>query len=150
MGTRALLEEGCRDIELWQTHEEGNPPATPESDLSRAFRRSGAGSGIVREARVESGDTLQERGFALAQEVFGPEAFSSSAPRPDGIVLSNDLMAHGALTALRKLACVRGATSRSPRTPTRDRRSCWGMTTSCSSKMTLPNWRLPCSTCLKA
>jgi DNA-binding LacI/PurR family transcriptional regulator len=108
MGTRALLEEGCRDIELWQTHEEGNPPATPESDLSRAFRRSGAGSGIVREARVESGDTLQERGFALAQEVFGPEAFSSSAPRPDGIVLSNDLMAHGALTALRKLGVSPG------------------------------------------
>lgn len=104
MGTRALVEAGCRNIELWlPPGDEDSPPHLPENDLGAALRRAGVSGGIVREARLESGDTPQEQGFALAQEVFGPQSSSSSEPRPDGLVLSNDLLAHGVLTALRKL-----------------------------------------------
>ena len=59
-----------------------------------------ASAGILRHASRQDGDTDQEQGFALSHKVFGP---ASPEEQPNGIVLSNDLLAHGALTALVKL-----------------------------------------------
>lgn len=105
-GTRSLLESGAQRIELW-TPPPDEAGAAPTIDLDshlQAFRRAAkpysASEGILRHASREDGDTDQEQGFALAHKVFDP---ASPEARPDAIVLSNDLLAHGALTALQKL-----------------------------------------------
>jgi DNA-binding LacI/PurR family transcriptional regulator len=52
------------------------------------------------ERGIQSAESHQEQGFRVAREVFG----NSNPMKPDGLVICDDLMTHGALMALQKEA----------------------------------------------
>jgi DNA-binding LacI/PurR family transcriptional regulator len=112
---RALKREGRRKIGLWKFVRPHVPAPFPqeyrdeiEQMFEEALREIGLKfrPGLVknnRHLRPRVGDvtqqTQQEQGFYTAREVFsGPEK-----ERPDAVVITDDLMTRGALTALHKL-----------------------------------------------
>jgi DNA-binding LacI/PurR family transcriptional regulator len=111
MGAEALLARGCRHIELWKslpsTHDweefdNGNKTDPDLAALPSVLKanRSKRASFVVSYGRPSAdGSTAQVsetfQGIQLAQDVFGRRDV-----RPDGIVITNDLMAQGVLMTL--------------------------------------------------
>jgi DNA-binding LacI/PurR family transcriptional regulator len=110
--TRCLALQGCRRIAFWR-------PAHPNPECEiEAFRQGLAEHGVayypdlmrILEADTtrpngEPSETRQEQGRRVALEVFG----NRDAPWPDGIVISDDMMTSGALSAMYKLRVWAGA-----------------------------------------
>jgi len=115
-GVAALAEQGCTRIGLWR-------PVTPyrqvAPDIARAleetaaFREALAAHGrtfdealvrqpldLIRE-ETPTTQTHQEQGYRLATEVFGEGG--ANGARPDGIVVTDDMMTSGVLAALAHL-----------------------------------------------
>lgn len=130
LGTQALQAQGCRRIGFWRpawgfatgaadAPSSNLPLSRRTSDEAKAFRRALRGcklpfdAALVRDNRVSTVGALveshQEQGYRAAFEVFGgkTKARGTKARRakalPDGLVISDDMMTHGALVALQKL-----------------------------------------------
>ena len=120
LSVERLAAQGCTRLALWSPV----PPFRPSDDDGR---RPGPGVEAFRHALDECGlefdprrvktnrhlvpvpgsvttETHQEQGYRTAYEVFGAAVLN----RPDGIVLVDDMMAQGALIALRNLGVVVG------------------------------------------
>lgn len=113
-GVTALWQQGCRRIGLWAPQ----PPyvARPtdihsSSSVTDSLRVELEQRGLPFEAalvkdnshlRPHEGayttESHQEQGYRTAHEVF-----DAVGPQPDGVVILDDLMAHGAFVALRRL-----------------------------------------------
>jgi DNA-binding LacI/PurR family transcriptional regulator len=117
LAVERLAMQGCRRIGLWAPvapFRRGDAAPTEPSAANVAFREALAehglafDPGLVRENRhliagARTSVTLQEQGYRTALEVFG----GGGTDKPDGIVSTDDMMAHGALVALQKLGvCV--------------------------------------------
>jgi DNA-binding LacI/PurR family transcriptional regulator len=114
LATTQLVQQSCRKIAFWQSAAPLRPlMLTPTSTLqSVAFRKSLEQSGLKFQTdRVRYGldeksvhnarntESAQEQGYRIAQEVFAAAADSW----PDGVVINEDMMTHGALVALANL-----------------------------------------------
>lgn len=113
LGTRELIRQGCRRIGLWSPvapfrHSDGRAAWPPESVI--AFQKILSEHGLAYDATLVkqnlhlippgggyTTETHQEQGYRTALEVFGP----SHPERPDGLVITDDMMTNGALGALR-------------------------------------------------
>ena len=115
-----LTEQGCKRIALWRpvlerTVYDSAQIGIVEKDFRAPLReeierRGGTFfPGLIRDnlELVADGKTTrlsqQEQGYATAMEVF-----SCTSGRPDGIVIADDMMASGALVALRNLGLEPG------------------------------------------
>jgi DNA-binding LacI/PurR family transcriptional regulator len=119
LGVAQLIEQGCRKLAFWQVAAPRRPIVslggpTPESS---AFADSLLENGIalnpklvrfgtdhLSSAETITTETSQEQGYRVAMEVFS----SARKSFPDGIVINDDLMTRGALTALAKLGIRAG------------------------------------------
>lgn len=112
-GVRCLMEEGCRRIGLWKPVSPFRPGDrySVESTAAGEFQTILKGFGLpfdpalVREQYHLLANPLRQttyphqvQGYHTVMEVFGREA----GVKPDGIVIMDDLMAQGALTAFHK------------------------------------------------
>jgi DNA-binding LacI/PurR family transcriptional regulator len=104
-GIDALIKSGCRNIGMWRP-----VGVAPEIDIELdPFREHLAARGLrfrpelIRDhrerAKLEDCGTLLQQGYQLARDVFG----TGGGPRPDGVVIVDDMLALGALSGLRKL-----------------------------------------------
>ncbi len=111
MGAEQLVEQGCRRIGFWSPIVPERPTvwdtvATAETSEMRATL---AANGLAlddalvwagrRHAAFDRPGSFREQGYRAATTVF-------SQPRdawPDGVVINDDMMAQGALTALQRL-----------------------------------------------
>lgn len=116
LAVAALADQGCKQIGLWiplgsGLGRTGDATSFPELD---AYQQTLKKRGLTYNAklvwennhlndRYDAGGegTNQEQGFRAAFEVFDPN--SNPANRPDGLVILDDMMARGALVALRQL-----------------------------------------------
>ena len=115
-----LVGKGCQRIALWRPVPERTVHSTPQHDILRhdfykPLKKSIEQSGGTFDASLieDNLDLLkngkitllsgQEQGYATAMRVF-----SSSGPQPDGIIIADDMMASGALVALRNLGIEPG------------------------------------------
>lgn len=114
LGVKALAEQGCRRIGLWHPITLTRP-LDIAADTAAMYRETLQQSlarqklpydpRLVRdnvhllEARGQLFETHQEQGYRTAYEVFGRQ----DSPQADGIVITDDMMAHGALVALQNL-----------------------------------------------
>lgn len=112
MAVDTLVEQGCQHIGMW-LHEHifwiGKSHNGIESqetvDLRRYLEEHGLqfDGRLVREylhsSHEDNEPIYQELGYRTAMEVFG----TPSAPRPDGLIIADDMMTHGALLALQEL-----------------------------------------------
>lgn len=115
MGAEALAEQGCRSIGLWSAWQPHLVYATDtllEKQATRElfFRQGLEGTGVsydaslLRQIALENcgsdgwmtTQSQQEQGFHVAQEVLDQGAL------PDGVIIADDMMTHGALIALRR------------------------------------------------
>ena len=103
----ALADAGCRRIGFWGVPElwHGNPAtldATDDFIASEICPHLPAFIEVLPTQKATEGDevSLREVGWQLAQSVFGG---NNKAPRPDGILIDNDMVTRGALVALRQL-----------------------------------------------
>ena len=116
---QSLAERGCKRIGLWMGVHNLSPQLMlleQQSELQQAFAEELERSNLAYRAElIETGarwmersshslPLLAEQGFETAKRVFsGPQS-----ERPDGIVIVDDTMAHGALVALRQLGVRSG------------------------------------------
>jgi DNA-binding LacI/PurR family transcriptional regulator len=119
LGLPSLMEKGCKHIGYWQTVSPRRPFLHPHYHdlLAKHFRHSIVQYGLeLNENWIQlnrdlvSGEdqqtdvTMQEQGYRSAQTVF-------SLPReqwPDGIIINDDLMTHGALIAFQQMGVQAG------------------------------------------
>jgi len=111
-----LVRQGCQRIGMWRPVSSYSPSGDGTEYMEQevgAFREALAANGapffpelVKTNEHLSSGpqgppvETLQEQGHRTALE-----AFAVHATAPDGVVITDDMMTHGALTALQKL-CV--------------------------------------------
>jgi DNA-binding LacI/PurR family transcriptional regulator len=114
LGVRHLARSGCRKIALWRAMAPRRPfssASDPDKEFE-AFQETLQECGLpllpgfYRHGREFSAgaeqpvmQSHQEQGYSIALDVFG----ASGKPRPDGIVIADDMMTHGALLALGKM-----------------------------------------------
>jgi len=114
-GVEELARQGCQDIALWSPLARYEPDGNTGQSLTRtraAYRvalgqlgmefcegRFNCPSDLALPGDATVCESNQEQGYRTAHEVFA----CSGASRPDGVVITDDLMAHGALVALDKL-----------------------------------------------
>lgn len=114
-GVEELARQGCQKIGLWSAILPMFPILPDKSDDSwpvEPFRTALGAQGLPFDAaQIEDNrhlipagggyvtQTVQEQGFETARKIFG----GARHTWPDGLVVTHDLMAHGALVALRKL-----------------------------------------------
>ncbi len=120
LGVRALKERGCKRIGIWRPvapHQpDSSESASVGSQLLQTFADAMREEGLEFEPHcVEYNLNLvrgpghitrlskQEQGYETAQRVFCP-----SGEKPDGIVVTDDLMTHGALSALQNMGIQAG------------------------------------------
>jgi DNA-binding LacI/PurR family transcriptional regulator len=116
MGIEALAERGCRRIGFWKNGVAGqnSNEATPDScSMTSLFREVMAERGLaVDEALIKNNWHLVlagiheqnvSQGYHTAREVFAGEG-----PRPEGIVIADDIMTQGALLAMAQLGVQPG------------------------------------------
>ncbi len=118
---RELAAQGCRRIGLWSDV----PPHRAHSFRSlKGLQRRWieAFQAILEEIGLPFEDSLvqnnyhlitcdgdrtslstQEQGYQTVQRIWGPAHIDPDGLRPDGIVITNDLMTHGALAAFKAL-----------------------------------------------
>jgi DNA-binding LacI/PurR family transcriptional regulator len=136
LGTQRLVEQGCQRIGLWiptglwvgpnrvgdsyaemdafrETIEAANLPFRPrwiKEDYWRAPpthpHAAGFPPGILADV-LSNTSSFQEQGYYMALEVFGDHHAREDIP--DGLVIINDLMTRGAMTAFSKLNIKPGA-----------------------------------------
>lgn len=113
LGVPALVKQGCRRIGLWvpQWGLEGNAlwdyqdvffQRLAEHQLEadpRLVRGVPADEHFMRDGRKLS---YQEQGYYTVLDIFGDTA-DPALPRPDGVLIMDDMMTFGALAALRRL-----------------------------------------------
>lgn len=111
LGVGALASQGCRRIGLW-TSVPPNGPAEGESDHRAFFRRELAEHGLaylpslVQDGTPDVTPGLpQEQGYRTARRVFG----DVQAPKPDALLITDDMMTLGALIGLQKTGVRVGA-----------------------------------------
>ncbi|GCE31674.1 hypothetical protein KDA_71580 [Dictyobacter alpinus] len=111
MAARALLQQGCTKIGLWQIalqrqEQDDIQDYATFQGLQRAYQEAllpfnSQYSKILPLPVVQPTYSMpfQEQGYLLAKEYFSlPES-----ERPDGVILGDEMLAHGALTALQEL-----------------------------------------------
>ena len=113
-----LREQNCRVIEawfpvmswMWPNHQVGSGRWRELcGELGEQIAAAARGTGVAVKARfltelLEQQNpqiSHQEQGFQLAQTVFGPQ--SNVQTKPDGIIMWDDMTAHGALIGLHRL-----------------------------------------------
>jgi len=102
LGAQQLAKHGCHRVALWpqQTHDYGlGRIARIERDehWARLCRDSGLEGGPA--SYGTSGKSQGEQGFELASACFS----KSRAQWPDGVLMGDDVLAHGALMAMRQM-----------------------------------------------
>jgi DNA-binding LacI/PurR family transcriptional regulator len=110
IGVNALADDGRRAIGLWTPVNPDDPrqalpldsflPALVERGL--AFNPCfvvGCGGESAATAALQLVHSYQEQGYYTALRLFGDPA----APKPDGLVINDDMMADGAIAALEKI-----------------------------------------------
>jgi DNA-binding LacI/PurR family transcriptional regulator len=138
MGVQALQQRGCQRVAMWAPADERVAMRTPADPLykseeyfaaplqwavkeecnlfSTALKGAGLefASDLVRDNRVllrgqkvTAIPSEREQGYETARSVFAADGQSVTA-RPDGILITHDLMAAGAMKALEKLDIVVG------------------------------------------
>jgi DNA-binding LacI/PurR family transcriptional regulator len=118
-GAAQLVQQGCRKLALWQAAGPRRPivihsgPSEEEMAFEEVLQQNGLtfdakrvryGADHLTEADTITTETTQEQGYRVAMEVCG----ASRKSLPDGIVISDDLMTRGALTAFAKLGLRAG------------------------------------------
>jgi DNA-binding LacI/PurR family transcriptional regulator len=115
-----LVGKGCRRIALWRPVADRTVHSTPQYDivmhdfytpLKNSIEQCGGifDAQLIQDnlALVANGKVTllsgQEQGYATAMRVF-----SNAGPHPDGIIITDDMMASGALVALRNLGIEPG------------------------------------------
>jgi DNA-binding transcriptional regulator YhcF (GntR family) len=119
-GAMRLMEKGCRRIALWRPAQAHIPFTKSQTEvLAREFcepfretieaaggtfdpRLIEANLDLVRDGKINT-LSVQEQGYRTANSVF-----QGRGPRPDGILIADDMMASGALVALRNLGIEPG------------------------------------------
>lgn len=114
LSVESLVARGCRTIGFWSVVSQYRllPSNRPSSAM---FIQSLQAHGLpvdehqiktnahllhpVGESYTQEQETHQQQGYRTAYEVFGDPAH----PRPDGIVINDDMMTSGALSALHRL-----------------------------------------------
>lgn len=125
-GVAYLKHAGCRRIALWMPEEQGDTPKfsflTPRKK-TRLFRWALKSNGLhYNEDHVYSPHFLQpdsialqrsrqEHGYDAAYHFFGKYRVGDALPI-DGLIITDDMMAQGALTALQKLKVPFGHSTR--------------------------------------
>jgi DNA-binding LacI/PurR family transcriptional regulator len=121
MAVQELVERGCNMLAYWSpvSHQriENGPPDGHKAAIFRGFVESQGlvyDAGFVKEnvhllrphphGVIQTEESHQQQGYRTAMEVFGDGA----CPRPDGIFVSDDMMADGALAAMSKLGIQAG------------------------------------------
>lgn len=119
LAVEQLAQQGCRKIAFWQAaaprRENANPRGpSPESEaFAEAIERNGLpldsklvrlGADHLTEHNAITTESTQEQGYRIATEVFS----GGRKTLPDGIVINDDLMTRGALSALAKLGVQAG------------------------------------------
>jgi DNA-binding LacI/PurR family transcriptional regulator len=128
LGVQALAEQGCRRIALWHPTDLGPPQAAGDgwevydvaagvaqyAERSVAFRGALEKHGLAYYPEIDpdtlpdmgavESETHQHVGYRTAMRIFG----SADGPKPDGILISDDMMAAGALVAFQKLGITVG------------------------------------------
>lgn len=119
-GVAALSSRGCRRLELWASilssrsrWSNGQEVEHWREHLDAALRDNGLPlqAGSVRhlrpevEALAQNGALLtnQEQGFEIARRAFANDNFQHASARPDGVLITDDMAARGALTALAQM-----------------------------------------------
>jgi DNA-binding LacI/PurR family transcriptional regulator len=116
-GVKMLASQGCRRIGFWMPRDQAVPePGTSLPDhcpLTRVFQQSLELQGLrLDENLVKNNwhrltattrETFAQQGYRVAREVF-----QGDGPRPDGVVVTDDTMTHGALLALARLGVELG------------------------------------------
>jgi DNA-binding LacI/PurR family transcriptional regulator len=129
-----LAEKGCRRIGIWNPADQHRPayPLDYRETLKAPYVAALAGLGLeyipdlmVDLCKYEPGEsyrtltTFQQQGYHVAQDVFG----RADGPKPDGLLILDDMMTSGALVALAELGIevgrdVRIATNHNTGSPT--------------------------------
>lgn len=111
LGVKSLLEQGCQAIGLWSPifRSDGQRVDTPVyDDLFASLLTAYGGTfrpefvkntGHISSCEPSSPLTFQEQGYQLALQVFADPAL----PRPDGLVVTDDMMTDGLVAAFQTL-----------------------------------------------
>jgi DNA-binding LacI/PurR family transcriptional regulator len=111
MGVKALRERGCKRVGIWKaaaTYLSQSPSALPEDFLSlqsllEAYGLPNVGMVQLNEhlagKRERSTPSHESQGYETAIRVFG----DSRSTWPDGLMITDDMMARGVFPALQKL-----------------------------------------------
>lgn len=122
LGVRTLKEQGCLRIGFWQPVAPFRATSSPALTTSeaKAFEEEINACGLpfdaalvrtnrhlVAQSEMRTEETHQEQGYRTALEVFRASR-QHKRSLPDGILITDDMMTYGALTALRKMGLVPG------------------------------------------
>jgi DNA-binding LacI/PurR family transcriptional regulator len=109
LGVESLGKQGCRSIGFWRFDLSNiaaehllSEVATFENALSRVGLSADRRLVVTSLPGLESGapmPSFQDLGYAAAMHVFGDR----SVPKPDGLVISDDMMTDGAIAAFEEL-----------------------------------------------
>ncbi|MBV9470872.1 MAG: substrate-binding domain-containing protein [Abitibacteriaceae bacterium] len=124
LGVAELARQGCRRIGLWRTVDLAHTLEATRTDaeaITHIFRQSLVDCGVPFHAALIKNNrhllmeadkprvvlTKQEQGYQTAIDVFSG-SHRKATPKPDGVIITDDMMTHGALVALQKLGVMVG------------------------------------------
>jgi DNA-binding LacI/PurR family transcriptional regulator len=120
LAVQELADRGCKTLAYWSpvSHQriETGPPEGHKANVFRGLVESHGltfDAGLVKENAhllrphpqgfIQTEESHQQQGYRTAMEAFG-----DGGPHPDGVFISDDMMADGALAALSKLGLQPG------------------------------------------